>query len=54
MGEAYQFLAGPGRVLFLSGQNIIGIGKTMTETTFDISNTAEDVRGGSGNGCPLY
>ena len=49
MPKNYRFLAGPGRVLFLSGQNIIGIGKTMTETTFDMSITGEDVRGGSGN-----
>lgn len=49
MSNAYKFLAGPGRVLFLSGQNIIGIGKTMTETTFDMSVTGEEVRGGSGN-----
>lgn len=49
MSEAYQFLAGPGRVLILDGQNIIGVAKTMTETTFDMSITAEDVRGGAGN-----
>ena len=49
MSEAYQFLAGPGRVLILSGQNIIGVAKTMTETTFDMSITGEEIRGGSGN-----
>lgn len=54
MSEAYQFLAGPGRVLLLSGQDIIGVAKTMTETTFDMSITGEEIRGGSGKGCPLY
>lgn len=49
MSEAYQFLAGPGRVLILSGQNIIGVAKTMTETTFDMSITGEEIRGGAGN-----
>lgn len=47
--ENFEFLAGPGRVLLISGQQIIGVGKTMTETTFDMSVTGEEVRGGSGN-----
>lgn len=54
MSEAYRFIAGPGRVLLLSGDQIIGVAKTMTETTFDMSLTAEEIRGGSGNCCPLY
>lgn len=49
MAEAYEFIAGPGRVLFLAGDQIIGVGKTMTETTFDMSITGEEVRGGPGN-----
>ena len=49
MSEVYQFLAGPGRVLILDGQNILGVAKTMTETTFDMSITGEEIRGGSNN-----
>lgn len=54
MAAQYQFLAGPGRALLFSGQNLIGVGKTFTETTFDASITGEEIRGGSGDGCPLY
>lgn len=49
MAAQYQFLAGPGRALLFSGQNLIGVGKTFTETTFDASITGEEIRGGSGN-----
>ena len=49
MANQYQFLAGPGRALLFSGQTLIGVGKTFSETTFDASITGEEVRGGSGN-----
>ena len=44
------FLAGVGRALLFKGNNLIGVAKTLTESTFDFSITAEDVRGGQGNG----
>ena len=43
------FTAGPARALFFSGDQLIGIGKTLSETTFNTSITAEEVRGGPGN-----
>lgn len=47
--ETFEFLAGPGRVLFIDGQRIIGVGKTLTDTTFNMSITAEEIRGGAAN-----
>ena len=44
------FLAGVGRALLFKGNDLIGVAKTLTESTFDFSITAEDVRGGQGNG----
>lgn len=49
MPEAYHFTAGPARALFFYGQSLIGIGKTLNNTTFNTEITAEDVRGGAGN-----
>lgn len=49
MAEAYQFTAGPARALFFYGQTLIGIGKTLSDTTFNTEITAEEVRGGPGN-----
>lgn len=43
------FTAGPARALFFSGDQLIGIGKTLSDTTFNSSITAEEVRGGPGN-----
>ena len=43
------FTAGPARALFFSGDQLIGIGKTLSDTTFNTSITAEEVRGGPGN-----
>ena len=43
------FTAGPARALFFYGQQLIGVGKTMSDTTFDASITGEEVRGGPGN-----
>lgn len=43
------FTAGPARALFFYGQQLIGVGKTLSETTFDASITGEEVRGGPGN-----
>ena len=31
------FTAGPARALFFYGQQLIGVGKTLSETTFDAS-----------------
>lgn len=46
---AYVFTAGPARALFFYGQQLIGVGKTLSETSFDASITGEEVRGGPGN-----
>ena len=44
-----QFLAGVGRALLFSGDTLIGVAKTLTESTFNFSISSEDVRGGQGN-----
>lgn len=49
MAEKYVFTAGPARVLFLLNQTLIGVAKTMTNSTFSSEITAEEVRGGPGN-----
>lgn len=46
---AQHFLAGVGRVLIFRGNNLIGVGKTLSETTFNFSITGEEIRGGQGN-----
>ena len=43
------FTAGPARALFFYGQDLIGVGETLSDTTFDASIAAEEVRGGPGN-----
>lgn len=43
------FTAGPARAIFFYGQQLIGVGKTLSDTTFDASITGEEVRGGPGN-----
>lgn len=43
------FLAGPGDVLIFKGNNLIGVGKTLSETTMNYTITAEEVRGGMTN-----
>ena len=43
------FTAGPARALFFYGQDLIGVGETLSETTFDSSIAVEEVRGGPGN-----
>lgn len=47
MGQ--HFLAGVGRALIFNGNNLIGVGKTLTDTTFSFSITGEEIRGGQGN-----
>lgn len=47
MGQ--HFLAGVGRALIFKGNDLIGVGKTLTETTFNFSITSEEIRGGQGN-----
>lgn len=49
MGEAYVYTAGPARALFFYGQDLIGVGKTLNDTSISLSNTAEEIRGGPGN-----
>lgn len=44
------FLAGVGNALIFKGNELIGVAKTLTESTFDFAITAEDIRGGKGNG----
>ena len=43
------FTAGPARALFFYGQQLIGVGKTLSDPTFDASLTGEELRGGPGN-----
>ena len=43
------FLAGVGRALIFSGDNLIGVAKTLTESTFNLSISSEDIRGGAAN-----
>lgn len=50
-----QFLANVGRALMFNGSNeLIGVGRTYTENTFDFAITAEEIRGGEGKDSPLY
>lgn len=44
-----QFLAGVGRALLFDGDNLIGVAKTLTESTFNFSISNEEIRGGQGN-----
>ena len=44
------FLAGVGTALLFKGNELIGVAKTLTESTFDFAISAEDIRGGKGNG----
>ena len=53
MASANIFTAGPARALFFYGQDLIGVGTTLSDPTFDSSITAEEVRGGQGKRCPL-
>lgn len=43
------FLAGVGRVLYFKNDALIGVGRTLTETTYDSTITAEEIRGGQSN-----
>lgn len=43
------FLAGVGTALLFRGNDLIGVAKTLTESTFSFSITAEEIRGGKGN-----
>ena len=52
--NANRFLAGPGDALLFRGDNLIGVAKTLTESTFNYSITAEEVRAGRSKQCSLY
>lgn len=43
------FLAGVGKALIFKGNELIGVAKTLTDSTFDFTITAEEIRGGQGN-----
>lgn len=43
------FLAGVGTALIFKNNDLIGVAKTLTESTFNFSITGEEIRGGSGN-----
>lgn len=45
-----KFLAGVGDAILFKGDTLIGVAKTLTDSTFSLSITAEDVRGGKANG----
>lgn len=44
-----QFIAGVGRALLFDGDNLIGVAKTLTESTFNFSISSEEIRGGASN-----
>ena len=44
------YLAGDGTALLFKGNDLIGVAQTLTESTFNFAITAEDIRGGKGNG----
>lgn len=44
-----RYLAGVGRALLIRGDELIGVAKTLTDSTFDFSITSEDIRGGAAN-----
>lgn len=44
-----RFLAGVGRALLIRGNDLIGVAKSLTDSTFDFSITSEEIRGGSAN-----
>lgn len=46
---ANRFLAGVGRALLFRGSNLIGVAKTLTDSTFSFSITGEEIRGGGAN-----
>lgn len=48
------FLAGTGVALLFKGNNLIGVAKTLTESTFDFTIASEEIRGGKGECSPLY
>lgn len=44
-----RYLAGVGKALLIRGNELIGVAKTLTDSTFDFSITSEDIRGGAAN-----
>lgn len=44
-----KFLSGVGRALLFDGDELIGVAKTLTESTFNFTISAEEIRGGQGN-----
>lgn len=46
---ANRFLAGVGRALIFKGNELIGVAKTLTDSTFSFSITGEEIRGGGAN-----
>lgn len=43
------FTAGPARALFFYDQQLIGVGRTLSDSAFNATITGEEVRGGQGN-----
>lgn len=46
------FLAGVGRALLFKGNDLIGVAKSLTESSLDFAITAEEIRGGEGEIAP--
>lgn len=44
-----KFLAGVGKCLLMRGNDLIGVARTLTDTTFSFSITGDEIRAGSGN-----
>lgn len=47
------YLAGVGRALIFKNNDLVGVAKTLTDSTFDFTITGEEIRGGQGECCPL-
>lgn len=48
------FLAGSGRALLLRGNDLIGVARTLQESSLNFNIESEEIRGGLGECCPLY
>lgn len=44
-----RFLAGVGKALLIRGNELIGVARTLTDSTLEFAITAEDIRGGAAN-----
>lgn len=50
---ANRYIAGVGKALLFKNNQLVGVGKTYTESTFNFSTDKGEIRGGQGD-CPAY